>query len=307
MPFWSWFSQSQATNALKNANTQTLRNALKNYLKAVNSLSNKSNVSIKYTINKYRNRIGNGVANAVIALRRAAGAVNNPAVSETTTAQIVNKAANALTNVQNIIVNGGNSVKIGKNKNGMWQFSPNTSNNIRRNWRVNANGSVVRINALTNVQNVIVNGGNSVKIGKNKNGMWQFSPNTSNNIRRNWRVNANGSVVRKNANSKLNRNATKKTNYNYLSNLMNKNVNNNSKAQSIINYNPGIFAGNQKLYDEYINEAQKNNRQNIIKIMSLARNKYAANPVNVATPATNMKGVRGHIGKNLRKLFNSQY
>jgi hypothetical protein len=95
---------------------------------------------------------------------------------------------------------------------------------------------------------------------------------------------------------------TEQVNFNYINTLI-KNKNNNSAAQAIINYNPGIFKknnnGSRPLYNKFKMSATNVNRQNIMRILNLARNKYNANPVEVARPATNMKGT----GKALQNLF----
>jgi hypothetical protein len=79
-PF-SWFSR-QAQNALQNANTNVLKNALRNYIKAVNNY-NKNKLTtqdVRNVLNKVvgnnnkriiKNRLANGVARAIAASRRA--------------------------------------------------------------------------------------------------------------------------------------------------------------------------------------------------------------------------------------------
>jgi hypothetical protein len=78
---WTWFSQSAQTT-LTNANTKVLKNALRNYIKAVNSLkpNGRTNQAITNLLNQanvnannkrvIRNRIANGIANVVAAASR---------------------------------------------------------------------------------------------------------------------------------------------------------------------------------------------------------------------------------------------
>ena len=104
----SWFSRAQAENGLKNANTATLRSALTNYINATKNLKNKKSVLSAInnkpagSVRTYRNMIGNGVANAVVAARGAnlaVNAANAGAIPETVAAAHVNNAANKLANL----------------------------------------------------------------------------------------------------------------------------------------------------------------------------------------------------------------
>jgi len=109
----SWFSRSAQT-VLANANTNVLKNALRNYIKAVNSLKpnmrtnqaitnllNQANVNAK---NKrvIRNRLTNGVAKVVAASRRAlpqAAAAVATGAPEGPAAEAVNNATRKINNL----------------------------------------------------------------------------------------------------------------------------------------------------------------------------------------------------------------
>ena len=102
-PF-SWFSRSAQT-VLSNANTSVLRNALRNYIKAVKALPNKNNAHIYGLMMKtanganasYKNRIINGITKVVIAsgpaLGQAAAAVANGAPEGAAAAAVNNATA----------------------------------------------------------------------------------------------------------------------------------------------------------------------------------------------------------------------
>lgn len=102
-PF-KWFSRSAQT-VLSNANTNVLRNALRNYISAVKALPNKNNAHIYGLMMKtanganasYKNRIVNGVAKVVAASRRgivqAANAVANGAPEGAAAAAVNNATA----------------------------------------------------------------------------------------------------------------------------------------------------------------------------------------------------------------------
>lgn len=105
----SSFSRAQAANGLKNANTATLRSALTNYINATKNLKNKQSILSAInnkpagSIRTYRNMIGNGVANAVVAARGANLAVNAAkvgAISESAAAVQVNNAAKQINKLQ---------------------------------------------------------------------------------------------------------------------------------------------------------------------------------------------------------------
>jgi hypothetical protein len=112
MVWWnplSWFSRSAQT-VLANANTSVLKNALRNYIKAVNNLPNKNNAYIYGLMMKtanganasYKNRFTNGIAKIVAASRRgivqAANAVANGA-PEGPAAVAVNNATAKINNL----------------------------------------------------------------------------------------------------------------------------------------------------------------------------------------------------------------
>lgn len=122
----SWFSRSAQT-VLANANTSVLKNALRNYIKAVNNLPNKNNAYIYGLMMKtanganasYKNRFTNGIAKIVAASRRgivqAANAVANGA-PEAAAAVAVNNAAAKIKNLNNFMAGfkGGNSNTLAK-------------------------------------------------------------------------------------------------------------------------------------------------------------------------------------------------
>lgn len=99
----------QAQNTLQNANTNALKSALRNYIKAVNNLPNKNNAHIYGLMMKtanganasYKNRMVNGIAKIVAASRRgiaqAAVAVANGA-PEGNAAAAVNNATRKINN-----------------------------------------------------------------------------------------------------------------------------------------------------------------------------------------------------------------
>jgi hypothetical protein len=137
----------QANTGLKNANTTALRSALNKYIKAVNELPNKTNVSIRSLMNNkpegsikaYRNLVANGVANAVAASKHAKVAVaaaNVGAVNESAAAKQVNNAARQINNLKKVEGSiplsrglGGAlfGVKRGNNQN-------NSGKNVNRNY-----------------------------------------------------------------------------------------------------------------------------------------------------------------------------
>jgi hypothetical protein len=141
-PF-SWFTR-QAQNALQNANTNVLKNALRNYIKAVNNLPNKNNAHIYGLMMKtanganasYKNRMVNGIAKIVAASRRgitqAAVAVANGA-PEGPAAAAVNNAAAKIKNLNNFIAGfkGGNS-------NALAKYYTNSGRNSKSNRAINA-------------------------------------------------------------------------------------------------------------------------------------------------------------------------
>lgn len=109
----TWFSRAQAANGLNKANTAALQSALTNYINATKNMNaNKiraalNNKRIGLT-ESYKNRIANGVANAVIKARKANVAVNSAklgAVSEPVAAEAVRQAETAVNNLNKAIAN----------------------------------------------------------------------------------------------------------------------------------------------------------------------------------------------------------
>ena len=116
----SWFSRSAQT-VLANANTSVLKNALRNYIKAVNSLkpNGRTNQAITNLLNKananatnkrvIRNRLANGIAKIVAASRpaiaKAANAVANGA-PEAAAAVAVNNATRKINNLMKPVAVG---------------------------------------------------------------------------------------------------------------------------------------------------------------------------------------------------------
>jgi hypothetical protein len=211
----TWFSRGQAENGLNKATTAALQSALTNY---INATKNMNANAIRAALNNkkiglaesYKNRIANGVANAVVKARKAnvmMKAANLGAIPETAAAAAVQTAATAVKNLnainwQNASGPNGTHLRVHKNKNGKWQFHPNNSNFATKGgWTISNNGislmkaAPAMTNVLTNLTTVGVNGKN-VKYGKNKNGKWQFNKNTPNNIRSAWRINNSGSLVK---------------------------------------------------------------------------------------------------------------
>ncbi len=110
---WTWFSRSAQTT-LTNANTKVLKNALRNYIKAVNSLkpNGRTNQAITNLLNQanvnannkrvIRNRIANGIANVVAASRRGletAAAAAATGAPEGPAAAAVNNATRKINNL----------------------------------------------------------------------------------------------------------------------------------------------------------------------------------------------------------------
>lgn len=146
MPWYnptSWFSRSQAASAANNASTATLRNALIKYINATKNLKNKQSILSAInnkpagSIRTYRNMIGNGVANAVVAAKGAnlaVAAANAGAVSETVAAAHVNNAANKLANLNKYM----NTISVyTNNKNKVNQYIA-TKRNLNANRALNA-------------------------------------------------------------------------------------------------------------------------------------------------------------------------
>ena len=146
MVWWnplSWFSRSAQT-VLANANTSVLKNALRNYIKAVNNLPNKNNAYIYGLVMKtanganasYKNRFTNGIAKIVAASRRgivqAANAVANGA-PEGPAAVAVNNAAAKIRN-HNIFLAGFK----GGNSNTLAKYYTNSGRNSKLNRNLNS-------------------------------------------------------------------------------------------------------------------------------------------------------------------------
>jgi len=111
----TWFSRAQAANGLNKANTAALQSALTNY---INATKNMNANAIRAALNNkpigpfggmsYKNRIANGVANAVIKARKANVAVNAATagtVSEPAAAEAVRQAETAVNNLNKAIAN----------------------------------------------------------------------------------------------------------------------------------------------------------------------------------------------------------
>jgi len=114
---WTWFSRN-AQVVLANANTNVLKSALRNYIKAVNKLNknkltNQEVTKILNNVNatsnnkrKIRNRLANGVAKVLAASRRAlpqAAAAVVTGAPEGPAAEAVNNAAAAVSNLTDLI------------------------------------------------------------------------------------------------------------------------------------------------------------------------------------------------------------
>jgi hypothetical protein len=110
----SWFSRTQAMSAANNASTATLKSALTNYINAtknMNANAIRKALNIKMgplARNNYKNRIANGVANAVIKARKANVLVNAAKVNvvpEVHAATAVQQATTAMNNLNRAIAN----------------------------------------------------------------------------------------------------------------------------------------------------------------------------------------------------------
>ena len=120
----TWFSRSAQT-VLANANTQVLKNALRNYIKAVNNLPNKNNAHIYGLMMKtangsnasYKNRMVNGIAKIVAASHRglnkaveavANGAPEGPAAAAVNNATAkINNLNRRMTSIKNLAAVAG--------------------------------------------------------------------------------------------------------------------------------------------------------------------------------------------------------
>lgn len=140
----TWFSRGAAKSIIAEANSATLRKALKNYVNAVNKLNNKNNAHIYGLLMRtanganasYKNRIVNGVAKIVVAARRAlpkaAGAVVSGA-PEGSAAVAVNNATAKIKNLNNFMAGfkGGNA-------NALAKYYTNSGRNSKTNRNINS-------------------------------------------------------------------------------------------------------------------------------------------------------------------------
>jgi len=137
---WTWFSRN-AQVVLANANTNVLKSALRNYIKAVNNLPNKNNAYIYGLMTKtanganasYKNRLANGIAKVVAASRRALPQAAEAVVTgapEGPAAEAVNNATAAVNNLNALMAKPINSLTTSE----LIRLSnkTNISNNTRR-------------------------------------------------------------------------------------------------------------------------------------------------------------------------------
>jgi len=140
---WTWFSRN-AQVVLANANTNVLKSALRNYIKAVNNLPNKNNAYIYGLMTKtgnganasYKNRIVNGVAKIVAASRRALPQAAEAVVTgapEGPAAEAVNNATAKIKNLNNFMAGfkGGNA-------NALAKYYTNSGRNSKSNRNLNS-------------------------------------------------------------------------------------------------------------------------------------------------------------------------
>lgn len=158
MPWWppsTWFSRS-ATEIKNATNSSTLRNALTNYIKAVNSLkpNGRTNQAITNLLNQangnatnkrvIRNRLANGVAKIVIASRRAMPAAAEAAAGLApvgAAVAAVNNATSRIRDLNNFMAKapitgttGGNAVALRKYyENSGRSYNTNSNTNSKRN------------------------------------------------------------------------------------------------------------------------------------------------------------------------------
>lgn len=143
----SWFSRSAQT-VLAKANTSVLKNALRNYIKAVNSLkpNMRTNQAITKLLNQanvnannkrvIKNRLANGVAKIVFASRPAIAQAANVVAKgapEAPAAAAVNTVTNKIKNLNNFMAGykGGNSNSLAK-------YYRNSKRNLDANRTINA-------------------------------------------------------------------------------------------------------------------------------------------------------------------------
>ena len=143
---WTWFSRN-AQVVLANANTNVLKSALRNYIKAVNNLPNKNNAYIYGLMTKtgnganasYKNRIVNGVAKIVAASRRALPQAAEAVVTgapEGPAAEAVNTATTKIKNLNNFMAGfkGGDA-------NALAKYYTNSGRNSKSNRNLNSRRS----------------------------------------------------------------------------------------------------------------------------------------------------------------------
>jgi hypothetical protein len=277
----SAFSRAQAANGLKNANTAILRSALTNY---INATKNMNANAIRAALNtkriglteSYKNRIANGVANAVAASRGAKVAVaaaNAGVTPETATAVVVNNAVNKLKNLNALM-------------NSLTKEAPNRKIVLYQNRRRNLNAN--------RVLNAGRNGG--AKYATFFNSVASASPNGKN-------ITFGGTVRNSNTNTGINLTAEAgKRNVNavnvnrkFINTLLaRKNLNtNNKKIEAMLAYNPKI---------KFYNLRKPTNTAQIEALLQAANNaantKYGKNrKVNVGE-ALNQGNLSGLFNEN---------
>ena len=210
------FSKTQATNALKSANTGALQSALKNYINAYNKLPNnaRSRVNIQKLLNTaknangitYKNRMATAIAQAVSASRSANVAqkmATSPIVPvpETAAAVVVNNAAKKIENLNtfmNGIKNNSNNNKIAKytaagrktlnnRKLNAMKRTNGTSNKYKNILnKINAAAAKQGFSALPGAENV-PEVRNAITPNNNPNGSNKFVKITRNTPNSNWK------------------------------------------------------------------------------------------------------------------------
>lgn len=160
------------------ANRNNVNRAIQNYIMAVNK-ANYKNMKAQNALRLVQT--GETSENAAIPLVQEAVKANT-------------NVAEKLNNVREAVVNGGNSVKYGKNQNGMWKFAPNTSNMIKARWVINNNGSLIRAQPSPLPPKPF--GPNNSVFSKNV-----YSTNDINRLSRN--LNSNNSTLKNKAMNKL--------------------------------------------------------------------------------------------------------
>jgi hypothetical protein len=150
MVWWnpaSWFDRGTAKSMINEVNSATLRNALRNYVNAVNKLNNKNNAQIYGLLMKtanganasYKNRIVDGVAKIVAASRRALPKAVEAAAGmapETGAAAAVNNATAKINNLNKLM-----SGFKGGNANALAKFYGNSGRNYKSNRNLNSRRS----------------------------------------------------------------------------------------------------------------------------------------------------------------------